>query len=409
MDNHTRPAPGYRRFGAAVMAAGALVIGLIIGSVVGGGMAPAAATAAADDPDDDPVAQASAWLATSLDAGLMHFPDTGDGEYDDYGMSLDVYLGLKAADAEPEKQKQIMDAVAAHIDEYVSSSADQDGAAVYAGSTAKAIVAAQAADRDPHDFGDVDLVDRLESAVGSDGAISDTSDFGDNANVFGQAFAVQALAQEDSDSAGDVRDYLLDQQCDSGAFTQDFDADCDDPNVDTTAATIAALAQAGEAGMDGLADAVDNAADWLAGEQTDDGAFADPDAGTNANSTGVAAQALSLVGDDDAAESAATWLESLQVTDDADGQLADDVGAVAFNKGAFEAAESQGIQEDELVQWRGATAQALIGLAAADINESGHANDDPAGMPLIAWAGIAVLVVVIAGGVALTLRRRTRS
>src|SRR5699024_8007175 len=203
---------------------------------------------------------AAQWLSDEVNNGLLHFPDTGNGEYDDVGMSLDVLLALQAAEQAPKTRTAIIDAAAKHINEYSSSPTDQGGDSVYAGSTAKAIVAAQAAGRDPADFGGVDLVERLESVVTDDGRIADDSEFGDHANVIGQAYAAEALAEADSAMAEPVRDFLLEQQCDSGAFTENFDAGCDEPSLDTTSIAVTALSHAEAAGMEEVNDAIDNGA-----------------------------------------------------------------------------------------------------------------------------------------------------
>src|SRR5699024_3424029 len=179
--------------GVLISAAGGILISTAGGSLV--------TPAAAQSQETGAAADTAEWLTGELDGGLLHLPDTGEGEYDDYGMSLDVLFALQAADQAPEARTAIIDAIADHIDEYSSSPDDQNGNSVYAGSTAKAVIAAHAAERDPRDFGGVDLVDRLESTMGKNGKISDDSQFGDFANIIGQAYATEGLAEADSAQA----------------------------------------------------------------------------------------------------------------------------------------------------------------------------------------------------------------
>lgn len=400
---------------AALCHAGGIVLGIAGGILLSGGMVlspaagmvstPAAAQSQDGDTDTEAVGDTAQWLSGELTGGLLHFPDTGDGEYDDYGMSLDVLFSLQAADQAPDVRTAIIDAVADHINEYSSSPDDQGGDSVYAGSTAKAVIAAHAADRDPRDFGGVDLVDRLESAVGKKGKISDTSQFGDFANMIGQAYATEALAEADSQQAGKVRDFLLDQQCDSGAFTENFGDDCKEPSLDTTAMAVTALSHADAAGMDGLDEPVDRAAGWLAEQQDDNGSFGgDTDLGANSNSSGVAAHALALAGDSVAAGDAAEWIAKLQVSDDTGAELDDQAGAIAYDSEALKAATADGISDETLTQWRGATAQGLLGLTHLP-GDSGDVESST-GLPAIAWVGIGVLVLIVLGAIAFVLRRR---
>src|SRR5699024_9134345 len=229
--------------------AGGVVMSAAGGILVSTAADSLATPAAAQSQDTGTAADTADWLADELEGGLLHFPDTGEGEYDDYGMSLDVLFALQAADQAPEARTAIIDAIADHIDEYSSMPDDRNGNTVYAGPTAKAVIAAHAAERDPRDFGGVDVVDRLESTMGKNGKISDDSQFGDFANIIGQAYATEGLAEADSAQAENARDFLLDQQCDSGAFTENFGDDCDEPNLDTTSMVVTALSHADAAGL----------------------------------------------------------------------------------------------------------------------------------------------------------------
>jgi len=118
----------------------------------------------------------------------------------------------------------------------------------------------------------------------------------------------------------------------------------------------------------------------------------------------VAAHALALAGDADAAGKAAEWIAKLQVSDDTGGELEDQVGAIAYNSEALKTATADGISDETLAQWRGATAQGLLGLTHLPGD-----NDDAessTGLPAIAWLGIGVLVLIVLGAIAIVLRRR---
>ena len=63
---------------------------------------------------------------------------------------------------------QVRDAVAAHINDYITGEGFGDPGSTYAGPTAKALAYAQASGGTPTSFGGVNLVTRLESVVGTE-------------------------------------------------------------------------------------------------------------------------------------------------------------------------------------------------------------------------------------------------
>ena len=326
----------------------------------------AAATAAAD------------WLTGKLDGGLLSY-ESDFGPYTDYGLSIDAAISLDELDDEAAVQ-QTSEAVAANIDTYISGKAFGDPGSTYAGPAAKALVLAQLAG-DPTAFGGVDLVQTVESVTTQGGPaagrIVDVSTFGDNANVLGQAFAVQGLEEAGSARAADALAYLLTQQCSEGyfrlSFTKDVEAadqSCDagsakesQPDVDTTAVAVLAVGESDD--EPGVADAVARATEWLAGQQSDEGAFtgSGDTAVENANSTGLAGWALGENGRRDAAESAATWVRSVQAgSDGACDQWGAAAGAIAYDPAALEAGAKDGITKKSAGQWLRSTAQAVAVL-----------------------------------------------
>ena len=231
---------------------------------------------------------------------------------------------------------------------------------------------------DATDVDGTDLVAQLEGVTTDEGPsagrIVDQSAFGDYANTIGQAFAAVALSRSGSDEAGGAVSFLLQQQCEAGYFrlplTADADAEdqsCDaaegQPSVDTTALVLNQLLE-----LDATEDvtaAIDAAAAWLGGLQKDNGSFGTgvQGEGSNTNSTGLAGWALASVGSCGKARQAARWVKKLQVAGKhSDTALADEVGAIAFNRAAFTAGKTEGITVETRDQWRRAATQAAPSL-----------------------------------------------
>lgn len=325
---------------------------------------------AASVPEADAAAD---WLVGQLDSGLMHNEEFGTS---DHGLSIDTALALDAIGGHEDSVATITDAVAASVESYTTG-VDFGTEDVYAGSTAKALVLAVSQGQDPRDFGGVDLLDRLEGLVATEepivGRVEDGSEGDDFANVLAQAFAAYGLVLSQSGEAEAVLDFLLTQQCEAGFFRLELTADksadeqgCDaaapdEPAVDTTA-LVAGLLQPVESEHPDLADALDRAATWIAGQQAEDGSFTGgTDAeGANANSTGLAGWALGLLGEEEAAGRAAQWVGDRQ--SDGDEECAADAGAIAYDDAALEAGCTDGIGDADLDQWRRTTAQAAPAL-----------------------------------------------
>lgn len=183
------------------------------------------------------------------------------------------------------------------------------------------------------------------------GRFRDHSDFGDFSSPLTHALALLALHRDEQTAPSDAAvELLLAQQCADGGFPDQFlapsteDAPACASAVDTTAFVAQALHAVGEV------EAVDTAASWLVDEQADDGSFGSAD-GTNTNSTGLAALALSLAGEDGAAEAARDWVHGQQ-----DGCETDSPGAIPFN------VDERGVAEIS-------TAQALLGLTSTSLAE----------------------------------------
>ena len=99
-----------------------------------------------------------------------------------------------------------------------------DGKVDTIGETAKVIMAAEAANRDAHDFGGDDLVDDILSSEQPDGR------YGVGTPVFDQADAVLALVAAGETPSGDALDWLAAAQCPDGGwqFDEPYDGGTDD-------------------------------------------------------------------------------------------------------------------------------------------------------------------------------------
>lgn len=318
------------------------------------------------------------WLERQLTDGIVH---NDQYDFDDYGLTADVALGLAAAGGHRATVREIADAVAPHVDSWTTGTDFGFPDDVYAGSVAKAVVLAQTAGDDPRVFGGVDLVERLESRVSDEsptvGRIEDAG-AADYANTIGQAFAVTGLAAADSPRAGDARRFLLLQQCDAGWFRLDFteksslEQSCEfgtkatrKPDTDVTAFALLALQSLDKQGKRVRA-AQREAVAWLKRTQKRNGSFGGGASTeeSNANSTGLAAWALGEAGACSPARVAGAWVQGLQVRGDvSDTPYAGEKGAIAYNRAAFTAGETDGITTETRDQWRRTSAQALPALS----------------------------------------------
>ncbi len=361
--------PFARRTGALV-AGGALVASGLVLAPVGpaSAIAPGEATSGSAD-----------WVEAQLTDGVVV---NDQYDFEDIGLTIDAALALDAAGRD-DAVTDIADAVSdpARLLGYIGDGVVE----AYAGATAKAVVLAQAAGQDPTGFGGVDLVQRLEDRVLTDGPaagrIQDQSLYGDYANVIGQAFAVRALDETDSDLTNLTTEHLLAQQCSAGYFRielsaadaaeQSCEASGGAPDVDATAFAVRALA--GQADDTDVEQAIAAAGEWLAGVQATDGSLVG-NSTPNSNSTGLAAVALDLAGLDCPAGAAAGFVLGLRVTDPAAGSgLAEETGAIGYDRSATAAAADEGITEESQDQWRRATFQAMTALdVLAGLGDSGE-------------------------------------
>lgn len=374
-----------RRFGALTAAA-------LVATAVTAVAAPAQAATV----DTGPVDAGAAWLTAQIQSNGLLTSQYGT----DYSTSADAALA-QFATGHASAGDNIVTALNANIDHYVSGVDYGFGDEFSAGATAKAVVLEKLAGIDPSTVTvsngngtTTNLLDRLESRVstsGNDvGRIQDTvnpsdpygADYG---NVLGQAFAVRALTEQTAPQADSALTYLLHQQCEPGYFRVYFTADksaidqsCDgglpttgasygdnsDPSVDATAFAIIELSAIPQ--TPAVAHAIGKAEAWLMGMQNSDGSFgADPTLpGANADSTGLAGWALGLSNDPQSANAAAGWIRAHQAQNVAPctDALSSQAGAIAHDNAALAHGRTAGIPATDAYSWNLSTAQALPAL-----------------------------------------------
>lgn len=322
-------------------------------------LAPTAAHAAAPSPQATSAAQ---WLADQVPEDSHLFTSVygaGEGEsFIDIGLNLDIQHAL-AELGDSATADQVYDAAVAGSADYTDFFGTR-----YAGSVAKLAAYVQLHGDDATNIDGRNLIEDLEGlqvTTGEEaGRLKDSPD-GDyqSANTIGQSWGVRALVAVDSDAAEPAEAFLVDQQCDDGGFRlYQSGAGCSS-NVDATTFAIAALQDAG-----GHVAELADAGDFLTSGQARNGSFSESGS-ANSNSTGLAAVALSSLGEPAAATRAADWLATSQQTTASTPGLADEVGAVAFDADGLVAGKADGIDTIERDQWVRATAQAAPGLQFA--------------------------------------------
>jgi hypothetical protein len=323
----TFPRPSRRTAGLAVAAGLALVA--------------VSAPASADTADSTvPEAVAAAdWLADQLVDGT-HFENSG---YNDYGLTADAVLALTAAGTEEEAAAAATawlmteDDDEANVTGYVGAGTEQ-----YAGAHAKLALTVVARGEDPTDVGGIDLIAGLLALESDAGRFTDVSQWGDYSNVFTQSLAILALERATDDGASEEAvDFLVGAQCPDGGFGTTFPSggSCVS-EADGTAFALQALLAAG------ADEPAEDAQAWLVAQRGADGSWASDANGTpqpNANSTGVAASALTAAGLDTSLSR--TFLVSLQRAG----------GGISYLPGAAEAPDAR------------ATAQAVPALAEVSL------------------------------------------
>jgi hypothetical protein len=245
----------------------------------------------------------------------------------DGGNTIDAILGLDGAKGGLDEA----DAAFGYLDQNLGNYNGGDPQfGLYAGPTAKALLAVVAHGGDPSDFGGQDLLDLMDQSLGAvePGRYSDLPvDCGfsqcDFSNTIGQSLAIIAVGRATGDVAQEAADFLLDQQCPDGGFRGDLDAAGCTSDLDATAFAVQAVI-----GLLGADDqAATDALDFLASRQAANGGFLNQDGQYNANTAGVAAQAFAAGGRSTQLIAAQGFLATLQLDCDFAAALR---GGIAF-------------------------------------------------------------------------------
>ena len=318
-------------------------------------LAPTTAALAAPA-TDDPVAAAAGYLAGQFTDDPAIATEFGPSA----GQTIDAVLGLDAAGHAGELSASATAYVAGGAEAYASWEGTW-----YAGSLGKLLLLAGT--RPELDAGDVGGVDARATLEGlecaeddehcEDWEVGNYRDAGDEfPSTTNQAYAVLGLAAVDTPPSDAAVAYLAGQACDEGGFQHEQRApdEACSPDVDVTALAIQAL-QAVGAGEQAAA-----SVGWLAAAQDDGGGFGGtgPTEPVNANSTGLAVQALLASGEQAAADAGVDFLLSLQAGCEAD---EDERGAIRYAATDEEADAAGGGPV-----W--ATAQALPALAGVTLD-----------------------------------------
>jgi hypothetical protein len=265
---------------------------------------------------------AAGWLGRQLDGDSHLMTVTFNGQqFPDYGLTADVVLALDSAKVGRRAARQATGALRAHVLDYTGGGVATEH---YAGAYAKLLLVATAQGADATAFGGgprKDLVAglralecgtpaRSDCAATDKGRFSDVTQFDDFSNTIGQSLALIGLERATQRGASRAAvSYLLGQQCANGGFPETFGAVPCRPSVDATGFAVQALTTVGGPAAGAAAAA---AGRWLKLKQHDNGSFSGNGV-RNANSTALAAQALTALGRDKAAADARGFLRSLQV------------------------------------------------------------------------------------------------
>ncbi|TGN66399.1 hypothetical protein EXE59_22410 [Nocardioides eburneiflavus] len=374
------------RTAAVALSTAALGVGVLAAPPASAEPSPALRAAkAAAATDSTPSTIAAEWISDELTNGLM-MGTSGP----DFGLTIDTGMAVSTVARQGATVTAINNALEPRIADYVGDGTKES----YAGPLAKAAAFARTAKKNPTSYGGVNLITRLEErtanvpadpaaepqAAAIAGRIFDKSEFGNYANVVGQSYAVRALSLANSAEAGAARDFLLKQQCASGAFRLNFDkADvpsqaCTDgvagseADPDATALAVINLVESGDKSA-AVTTALAKAGAWLDARQRRSGAIRSAGQGAqiNTNTTAVGGYAMGLLKNRDAALKAALWVRRNQPVDKyrCRTALTKDTGAVAFRPDRVTASKTSGIPADGRDEWRRATAQAILGLQFA--------------------------------------------
>ena len=330
-----------------------------------------------------PATTALDWLANELADGggatgqahvLGQTFDFGGGPtfFPDWGLTADAVMDLTLTGVHPTEATASLNNIQDHVSDYVTGGSPADR---YAGALGKSLLLAEITGRNPHAFGGFDLESdlraRLQTTGITAGRFTDDAKFGDPtaassdfSNGFGQAVDMLALTRTPGGVPASAIDFLLAQQCPGGGFRTSYDATApaastrgcaSDTEADPDGTAIALDVLLTQPAAPGVPAATAKAIAKLVALQDAGGGFASSAGTLNANTSGLAGQALRTAGLTTLADKAAAFVASLQVTAPVAPTAADaapapaaaptaaDLGAFAFSVADHAAAEAAGI------------------------------------------------------------------
>ena len=284
---------------------------------------PAAPASAETVLTTDPAEAGAGWLMRQFaDRGYL----AGFSGTPDYTVTADAVLALVAVGTGRTQVERALTFLAGGVDgDYAQ---DANGADL-PGRLGKLLMAAEAAGANGRAFGGRDLVAAIQGTLETGGADAgrytqpeDPNTQGSENGASKQAFAILGLAAAGVAPHASAVQWLLGQQCPDGswqAFQRDAAADgtraaCTSSDTNSTSYAIMALVAADELGLTVDPAAITRALGYLDSTQRSDGGIPYSPVGFNgqpamsdSNSTALALQALSALGED---PTAGRWVES---------------------------------------------------------------------------------------------------
>jgi hypothetical protein len=228
------------------------------------------------------------WLRAhqSADGGFAGDFDSASG----LGATMEAVFAIVAGGEDPAAWSQAGNTPISFLESQASSALSTPG------DTAKLILAALAAGRDPRDFGGIDLVSSLE-AKSDDSGLYGGAEAG---NVVSQSLAILALKAAGRPIPASALDWLVAVQLDDGSWSWNGDTTPGSGDSNSTALALQALVAADE--QDAV---VNKALEYLHGVQNEDGGFpyqkpSNFGTDTDTNSTAYVIQSLIATGNDPA-------------------------------------------------------------------------------------------------------------
>lgn len=314
---------------------------------------------AAGAPADATTTRAAGWITRTLAANGHVMPSSSDS----WGLTIDSVVLLAASGTGGDELGLVADRLAAEAPAaYVATSPAGDQ-----GRRAKLAYALLVAGRDA-----TPLLADLRASIGGDGR------FGTSTNVFGQAYAVLALARTAEGVPPEAVARLRAYQCSTPSDAQRGGfgyGSCFTVDGDATGIVVSALLAAGVPASD---PALVASVDWMQRRQLADGSFSMQLASTkgNANSSGLVGYAARQLGTPASiaiANAAATYVRTLQVTctspriagsePTGGGFPASWDGAIAYDSDTQDAAIESGVPSGQMTNWRYATLQGALAFA----------------------------------------------